>query len=240
MTQNLRAALAAAVITLVPLSTAWAQEKGSVFYAVQMEELEYRYGESSTELLVWDGDAFVGTDELKLRWLGSGEYDLDAEVFETLENRIVLQTPISTFFDVKGGFRFDTPDGPDRWYGLVGVTGLAPQWFEVDADLFLSEEGDASFRIDVEYELLITNYLILTPSAELDIAFSDDEEMGVGRGVSSAEIGLRLSYDLIDRSLSPYVGVAYEHEFGRTADFSRDEGEATETWFAVVGAKLRF
>ena len=50
-------------------------------------------------------------------------------------------------------------------------TGLAPQWFEGDADVFLSETGDASARMDVEYELLLTKYLILTPSAEVNIAF---------------------------------------------------------------------
>ena len=44
--------------------------------------------------------------------------------------------------------------------------------------------------------------------------------MGVGRGLSGMEAGLRLSYDLVDRSIVPYVGVHYERAFGRTAEFA--------------------
>jgi len=221
-------------------TSAWAQEKHMVFYGLQLEELEYRQGDENEDLIAWNGDAFIGTDEIKLRWLSEGEYDQDAEVFETLENRLLLQAPISTFFDAKGGIRLDAPNGTDRWYGVLGVTGLAPQWFEIDADLFVSENGDMSARLDAEYELLLTNRLILTPSADINVAFSDDREIGIGSGVSSVEAGLRLSYDLIDRAISPYGGIVYERKLGNTADFARDEGENTEGWRFVIGTRLRF
>jgi len=217
-----------------------AQETNLIFYGVQMEELEYRQGDQSENLLVWDGDAFLGTDELKLRWLGKGEYDADGDVLETMENRLVLQKPISDFFDIKAGVRLDSPEGVDRWFGVFGVTGLAPQWIEIDADLFISETGDVSARLDAGYELLITNRLILTPSGEIDVALSDDREIGVASGLNSIELGLRLSYDVVDRTFSPYIGVVFERKFGRTADFARDEGEDPSALFAVIGAKLMF
>jgi len=217
-----------------------AQETNLIFYGVQMEELEYRQGDQRESLLVWDGDAFIGTDELKLRWLGKGEYDADGDVLETMENRLVLQKPISDFFDIKAGVRLDSPEGVDRWFGVFGVTGLAPQWIEIDADLFISETGDVSARLDAEYELLITNRLILTPSGEIDVALSDDREIGVASGLNSIELGLRLSYDVVDRTFSPYIGVVFERKFGRTADFARDEGEDPSALFAVIGAKLMF
>jgi copper resistance protein B len=217
-----------------------AQETNLIFYGVQMEELEYRQGDQSENLLVWDGDAFIGTDELKLRWLGKGEYDADGDVLETMENRLVIQKPISDFFDFKAGVRLDSPEGADRWFGVFGVTGLAPQWIEIDADLFISETGDVSARLDAEYELLITNRLILTPSGEIDVALSDDREIGVASGLNSIELGLRLSYDVVDRTFSPYIGVVFERKFGRTADFARDEGEDPSALFAVIGAKLMF
>ena len=205
-----------------------------------MEELEYRQGDQSENLLVWDGDAFIGTDELKLRWLGKGEYDADGDVLETMENRLVLQKPISDFFDIKAGVRLDSPEGVDRWFGVFGVTGLAPQWIEIDADLFISETSDVSARLGAEYELLITNRLILTPSGEIDVALSGDREIGVASGLNSIELGLRLSYDVVDRTFSPYIGVVFERKFGRTADFARDEGEDPSALFAVIGAKLMF
>ena len=30
--------------------------------------------------------------------------------------------------------RVDTPDGPDRVYGVIGIHGLTEQWFEIDVD----------------------------------------------------------------------------------------------------------
>ena len=238
-TRTITLACATALAALTS-TTASAQSKGLVYYGLQMEELEYRAGDEGEKLLVWDGDAFIGTDELKLRWLGSGEQDLGEGKLGKLENRLVLQTPVSAFFDIKGGLRYDSPDGPNRVYGVVGLAGLAKQWFEIDADLFVSEKGDASARLDAEYEVLLTNWLILTPSATFGIAATDDREAGVGAGLSDIEVGLRLSYDVVDRMISPYVGIVYERKFGKTAGFARDEGEAVDSTFAVVGLRLQF
>ena len=233
-------ALASATFTLSIATPTWAKQVAATWYGVQMEQLELRRGDENEDLAAWNGDAFYGTDELKVRWLGEAEYDRRTSSFETLENRLVLQKPVSTFFDIKAGVRLDTPRGTDRWYGVVGVTGLAPQWFEIDADLFVSETGDASARFDVEYELLLTNRLILTPSADINIAFSDDPEIGIGSGFSSVEIGTRLGYDLIDRAVSPYLGLVYERSFGDTADLARTEGEDVEGWRIAIGTKLLF
>tara|TARA_R110002110_G_scaffold269682_3_gene485342 strand:+ start:365 stop:1102 length:738 start_codon:yes stop_codon:yes gene_type:complete len=231
------AAIAATVLSAAPAS---AQETNLVYYGFQLEEFEHRWGDEREELFVWFGDAFVGTDELKLRWLGGGEYDTNASQFEKMENRLVLQAPVSDFFDVKAGVRADTPKGKSRLYGVLGLTGLAKQWIEIDADLFVSDKGDASARLDAEYEMLLTNRLKLIPSTDLDVAFSDDRKMGVGSGFSRAEVGLRLSYDILDRALSPYLGVVWERKFGRTADFAREEGGDVEAWFVAVGMKVLF
>jgi copper resistance protein B len=234
------AALIVAVTLLTPHGAAHAQVKNTVFYGLQVEEFEYRAGDEGETLGVYNADAFIGTDEVKLRWLGEGERDFDEDKFEVMENRLVVQTPVSEFFDIKAGVRLDTPTGPDRWYGVVGLAGLAKQWFEVDADFFISETGDPSARLDIEYEALLTNRLILTPSADINVAFTDDEEIGVGSGLSSAELGLRLSYDVIDRLFSPYVGVAYERKFGQTADFAEADAQDTDAAFLVIGTRLMF
>jgi copper resistance protein B len=220
--------------------SAHAQAVGLVYYGLQLEEFEYRLGDEDEDIFAWDGDAYIGTDEFKVRLMSEGEYDTNATKFETLENRLVGQIPISDFFDAKAGIRLDTPKGRDRWYGILGVAGLAPQWFEVDADLFISELGDLSARLDVEYELLITNRLILTPSAELNLAFADDTEVEIKSGFTSLEFGARLSYDVIDRAFSPYVGFGYETKLGDTEDLISAEGEDTTAWFTTIGAKFVF
>jgi copper resistance protein B len=209
-----------------------------VLWAFQAEQAEYRLGEGGTDVLAWDTDAYVGRDQLKLRWISKGEYVLEADAFEKLENQLRLQTPVSDFWDVVAGVRVDTPDGPDRVYGVVGLHGLAPQWIEVDADLYIS--GDPRLGIDLEYEGLITNRLILTPSLDLDVPFTDDEEIGNAAFGPTLEVGARLSYDLVDRAFSPYIGVHYERAFGETADLIRAGGEDPGGVFFVAGAKLLF
>jgi copper resistance protein B len=208
-----------------------------VVWGIQAEQFEYRVGEGS-DIYAWDAGAFVGKDELRLVWRSEAEYAVDTDAFETLENQFRLQTPISDFFDAVAGVRFDTPRGPDRAYGVLGVHGLAPQWFEVDLDLFVSEYP--SLRFEVDYEALITNRLILTPSFEIDIPLNDDEETARGGFGATIEIGARLSYDLIDRAVSPYVGIHWERSFGETAALARADGEQASSVYIVAGLKLVF
>ena len=211
------------------------------FWGIQFEEYKYRYNDDGGyKLGVWDGDIFYGTDEYKFRWLTKGEYESKTSNFSTLENQFVIQAPISDFFDAKAGLRFDTPEGENRSYAVVGIAGLAPQWFEVDLSFYVSEKGDASANIDAEYKLLLTNRLILTTSLAADVAFSNDVDIGIGSGLNSTELGLRLSYDLIDRSFSPYIGVVRENLYGKTADLAEHDGESSGELSIVLGVKIMF
>ena len=56
-------------------------------------------------------------------------------------------------------------------------------------------------RVEAKHELLVTNRLILQPLAEVEIYGKDDPERMIGAGLSSADIGLRLRYE-IRRELS--------------------------------------
>ncbi|MDA0655421.1 MAG: copper resistance protein B [Proteobacteria bacterium] len=229
-----------ALAVVLPAYNAEAQEKSLTFYGVQMEEFEYRRGDEGENLFTYDGEAFVGTDEFKFRWLGKGEVDGDTSEVEEMENRFVGQIPISDFFDFKAGIRWDRPKGNDHVFGVIGLTGLAQQWFEVDADAFISESGGVSLRLDAEYEMLLTNRLILTPSAEIEVGVGDDEKHEIGGGLSTMEVGLRLSYDLVDRTISPYIGVVYERKFFNRKDMAKEEGEDVDALFFAVGTRFMF
>lgn len=207
-------------------------------YGVQLEQLEYRFGDKDTDVMAWDGDALYGTDELKFVLRSEGEFETKTDKMETLETQMRLQTPVSTFFDAVAGVRFDTPEGQDRVHGVVGLHGLAPQWFEIDADLFVSDYP--SFRFEAEYEALITNYWILTPSIEFDLPLRDDPGRELGAWGPKVEVGARLSYDLIDRAVAPYIGVHYERYMGETQDIREAEGEDADGLFFVTGVRLMF
>lgn len=226
----------AAIATVVSTAPASAAEE-PLIWSVQAEQLEYRFGDE-TDVMAWDADATAGTDELKLLLRSEGEYEREGRVMESLEHQLRLQKPVSDFFDAVAGVRVDTPEGPDRVHGVLGLHGLAPQWFEVDADLFVSDHP--SLRLDVEYELLLTNHLILTPSIDIDLPFTDDREIGLGAWGPKMEVGARLSYDLVDRAVAPYVGIHYERVFGETRDIARTDGEDGDALFFVAGTRLLF
>lgn len=209
----------------------------SLIWGIQIEQFEYRLGEDEN-ILAWNFDAIAGTDELKAVWRSEAEYLTEQGQFETLENQFRLQTPISSFFDAVVGVRVDTPEGEDRAYGVIGMKGLAKQWFEIDADFYLGETS--FFRLEAEYEGLITNQLILTPSIEVEVPLQDDDVLGVASFAPTVEIGARLSYDIVDRLVSPYIGVHYERKLGDTGDLARSEGEDDDALFLAVGMKVLF
>ncbi|WP_271879922.1 copper resistance protein B [Phaeobacter italicus] len=222
------------------MAMAWAipAQAEQLIYGFQAELLEYRQGDGE-DSIVWDFDALIGTDELKLVWRSEGERVQGTDGFEVLENQLRLQFPVSTFFDAVVGIQASTPDGmPDRYNAVLGLKGLAPQWFEIDADLYLSDHS--FFRFEGEYEAMLTNRLILTPNLELTVPLQDDLAYDQAAGGATIEAGLRLSYDLIDRAVSPYVGVNYERSYGGTADLIRAAGDKNGVLSAVFGTRLMF
>ena len=232
--KHLLSAVAFLVPALLPAGPLLAEPN---VWGIQVEQAEYRVGGDS-DVAAWDLDAFHGNDELRFVLRSEGEYALGEESFETLENQFRLSTPISDFFDGVAGVRFDTASGPDRVHGVIGIHGLTRQWFEIDADLFVSDRPSA--RFEVEYEGLITNRIIVVPSLELDVPLTDDPALNRVAFGPKLEFGARVSYDLIDRLLSPYLGLHYERTFGGSADLVRAAGEDASAVFLVIGARMIF
>ena len=63
--------------------------------------------------------------------------------------------------------------------------------------------------------------------------------MGVGSGISTAELGFRLRYE-IRREFAPYVGISWSKNYGDTADFAAEEGEDFESTLFVAGVRVWF
>lgn len=210
------------------------------YWGIQFEELEYRENSDGQAAGVWDAELQYGTDDWTVRWLTHGEYSDREGVFESLENELVWQTPVSRYFDVKGGLRIDRPHGVDREYAVLGLAGLAPQWFEVDASLYWGGSDHALAELDAEYDWLLTNYWKVSASLDVTVALREDRAAGFGSGLATTETGLRISHDLIDRTFSPYAGIVYERRHGETANLAESAGESQDEWYAVFGARLLF
>ena len=209
-----------------------------LFTLVKIDQLEYRQ-QDGNDLIVWEGQGRIGDDENKLTLKTEGEYVRNADLFENAEFQLLYQRLISDFFDAQIGIRQDIKPDPSRTFGVIGINGLAPQWFETDASFFVSQKGDTSLRLEAEYDILFTQRLVLEPSAEINIAFSNDEKTGVGSGLSDVELGLRLRYE-IAREFAPYIGINWERKIGKTSDFASEEGEDPNVFSVVAGLRIFF
>ncbi len=211
---------------------------GAPTYFLIAERLEYQSNDGAPALY-FEGQGWWGTDRNKL-WVKSEVHrDFDAGRFEEAELQALWSRPFSRFFDFQAGVRHDFVRGADRTFGVIGVQGLAPYWFEIDAAIFVSGEGDISARFEAEYDLLLTQRLILQPRTELNFAVQEVEDVGVGSGLSTAEIGVRLRYEW-SRQFAPYVGVNWERAVGETADLARADGANVGAVSAVAGVRLWF
>src|SRR5690606_7160807 len=131
------------------------------------------------------------------------------------EVQALYSRAIGPYFDLQAGVRHDIRPSPSRAYAVLGVEGLAPYWFEVEAHAFLSDKGDLFARVGASYDQLITQRLVIQPRAELNAAAQD--AAGVAGGLTDAALGVRLRYE-VRREFAPYIGVSYERKIGGTAD----------------------
>jgi copper resistance protein B len=186
----------------------------------------------------WDAQGWHGGDINKL-WLKTEGEGAFGEGLEKAEVQALWSHAIDPWFDLQTGLRYDFRPDPSRAYLVLGVQGLAPYWFEVDVAGFVSNKGDVSARAEAEYDLRLTQKLILQPRVEFDLALQDVPELGIGSGLSTAELGARLRYE-VRPEFAPYVGVEYERAFGGTADFRRAAGEDRGGWSLLLGLRTWF
>ena len=213
-------------------------EHGSIrTYRVLIDQLETRI-QGGRDGYAWDGEAWYGgaINRLWLKTEGEGTF---GDGPERAEVQALWSHALDPWFNLHGGIRYDFRPDPERGYLVLGIQGLAPYRFEVDGAFFLSEKGDLSARFEGEYELRITQRLILQPRVDLDFSLQDVPEIRIGSGISSAEAGLRLRYEFVPE-LAPYIGVHYGRTFGDTARFRRAAGEDVGGWSFLVGVRTWF
>jgi copper resistance protein B len=201
---------------------------------LMIDRLEYR-AQDGRDTYKWDLQGWYGGDYHKV-WLKSEGDGAFGEVPDRAEVQLLYSRAINPWFNLQAGVRHDFQPDPERTHLVLGVQGLVPYWFEVDGQLFLSNKGDVTARLEAEYDQRITQKLILQPAVEFDLAAQDVPELGIGAGLSSIEAGLRLRYEFVPE-LAPYVGIEYERKLGETADFARAEGEDVGGWALLIGLR---
>jgi copper resistance protein B len=186
----------------------------------------------------WDGEGWWGGDIDRVVVKSEGEGAFGRRV-EAAEVQLLYSRAIGPYYDLQAGVRQDLGRGVRRTYAAIGVEGLAPYWFETEGTLFLSDKGDVLARAEAWYDQRVTQRLILQPRVEVNAAPQDVPAQRIGGGLSTAELGLRLRYE-IRREFAPYVGVSWERKLGRTAGYARADGDDRGGAGVVLGVRAWF
>ena len=187
--------------------------------------------------LAWDATLWAGYSFNKLTVRTEGEKS--GGNTERAELELLWSHSVARWWDVVAGARADFEPGATQSWTAFGVQGLAPHRFTLEATAYLGDAGRSAARFEGEYELLITQRLILQPQLELNWYGQSDAARGIGSGLSTAEAALRLRYEF-KRELAPYVGLVRERKFGASADYARAEGDDADDTRLVAGLRLRF
>lgn len=201
-----------------------------------LDQLEYQDADEGSTL-AWDASGWVGGDINRVWFRSKGERTNG--VTEDAELQLLYGRSIGPWWDVVAGVRQDfKPESPQTW-AAFGIQGLALYAFEAEATAFVGENGQTAARLEGEYDILLTNRLILQPAAEMDFYGKNDPERGVGSGLANTELGLRLRYEIV-REFAPYIGVSWSRSYGNTADMVRDKGGDVDEARFVAGIRMWF
>jgi copper resistance protein B len=186
----------------------------------------------------WDGEAWFGKDlnRLVIKTEGEGAFH---EGVDSAEVQAVYSRALDPYWNIQAGVRYDFKPNPSRTYATIGIEGVAPYWFETEAALFLSNKGEVLGRVGGYYDQRITQRLILQPRIEVNLAAQNVPQTRIGAGISNAELGLRLRYE-IKREFAPYIGVSYDRKLGQTAGYARADGKDVEARSFVIGVRTWF
>ena len=187
--------------------------------------------------LKWEGKAWIGTD-LNRVWLRSEGERVDNKT-EAADLEVLYGHSVATWWDVVAGVRHDFQPGASRDFAAIGVMGVVPSKYEVEATAYIGQSGQTAARIQAEYDTLLTGRLILQSLVEVNLYGQDDPQRGIGSGLSTLETGYRLRYEFT-RRFAPYIGIVQERAFGRTAGLRHDDGKDINDTRFVAGIRIWF
>lgn len=215
-----------------------------IFSFLLFEQLEYRVtGEGRPNHLGWEAQGWIGTDFNRFWWKSEGEAGFEDVRSGEAENEFLYSRLITPFWYAQAGVRYANEWSPepyqDTWSAVLGLEGLVPYMFEFAPSLYVSEHGDVSVELEAEYDLRITQRLVLQPRLELALYAQDVERREIGAGFSDAAFDLRLRYEF-KRTFAPYIGLRYHSLLGETHHRAKTAGEDPEQLYFLVGLRFAF
>jgi len=206
------------------------------FHSLLVDRLERVHARDNL-FTEYDLQAWFGRDYDRAVLKAEGE--IDGGKFQDARTELLWGHAVAAYWDTQLGVRHDGGVEPSRGWLALGVQGLAPYWFEVEATAYVGEQGRTAFRFVAEYELLLTQKLILQPRIEANFYGKRDTARELGSGPSDLAAGVRLRYE-IRREFAPYIGIERADKFGATADYVRAADHDAQETRIVAGLRFWF
>jgi len=208
--------------------------------------LEYRPktgGGESTSDYRWDVEGWYGGDYNRVWFKSEGQRDTAFKADYDVDFQLLYGRFIQKYYDFQIGPRVETQmfRGRNVTRGLasIGIEGLVPYSYDLEANLFIDQNGAVSSRLSYTEELLMTQQLIFQGRFETNAAVQRVEEFTTGSGLNNLEFGVRLRYE-IRREFAPYVGVSFDRSFGETATLVREDGGNPSQIRLALGVRAWF
>jgi|SRR5690625_468406 len=224
-----------ALCTLAISGFSYAANDDPLLFKVMLDEVETGVG--SNKPTSFEAEAWLGKDINKLWLKAEGEYQNSDD--KEAQAQALYSRAISAYWDVQAGIRADRKPSVSREWAVVGIKGLAPYYFDIDAALFVGNDERTALRLRVEHDMLITQKLILTPVMEINAYGKNDPGYGVGAGLADVNGAIRLRYEIV-REFAPYIGVDWQQKYGNTAKYARARGDKKSHTQLVVGFRAWF
>ena len=224
------------LLVMIPSRVIAMGEDDPLVGMLRFDKLEIAVDENPTPQRL-EAKGWLGYDLNKL-WLKSGVEREGGET-DSADLELLYGRAFAPYWDVQVGWKRDLKPSPEQDWLALGLHGLAPYFFEVDTTVYFADGGRSSLAFMAEYELLLTQRWILSPEFEFELNGYNEREMGIGSGLSTLKVGLRLRYE-IRREFAPYIGLHWERDYGNTADFARSRGEDVDDLQYVVGVRAWF
>lgn len=207
---------------------------------VLVDVLEYRPKRGDSDYR-WDVEGWRGGDFNKLWFKSEGERNTALKADYDIDAQLLYGRFLRKYYDFQVGLRAETQTyqgrNVTRAHAVVGVEGLVPYNYEVEAALFISQGGDVSGRFSLTKDFRMTQRWIVQSRFETNVAAQRVERFTTGRGLNNIEYGLRVRYE-ISRKFAPYAGVSFDRAFFGTADLVRQDGGDPSQIRFVVGVRM--
>src|SRR6185295_15405031 len=115
----------------------------STFGKVMLDRLEWRDADGGSAF-EWNGDAWYGNDYDKILLKAEGKRH--AGETESARTELLWNHTLTRWWNLQSGVRHDSPSGASRNWAALGVQGLAPGFFDVEATVYVADQGRAAAR----------------------------------------------------------------------------------------------